>query len=148
MKYKIIELDNHLEYLEQASKWFGEKWNVSENAYKQSMKEASIKDVPSWLIVLDEDKIIAGLGVIENDFHPRKDLSPNVCALYVEEAYRKQGIAGEMLNYIVNKMKKKNINTLYLITNHENFYERYGWKYIDDVICDEEDYSSRIYMHK
>lgn len=148
MKYKIIEIDNHLEYIEQASKWFSEKWKVPREAYQQSMKEASLNDIPSWLIVLDEDKIIAGLGVIENDFHPKVDFAPNVCAVYVEEAYRKQGIAGEMLNYIVNKMKKKNIDILYLITNHENFYERYGWEYIDDVMCDGEEYLSRIYMHK
>ena len=52
--------------------------------------------VPQWYVVVQGDKIIAGLGVIENDFHDRKDLSPNVCAVYVEEAYRCRGIAGEM----------------------------------------------------
>jgi len=50
--------------------------------------------VPQWYVVVQGDKIIAGLGVIENDFHDRKDLSPNVCAVYVEEAYRCRGIAG------------------------------------------------------
>lgn len=52
--------------------------------------------VPQWYVVVQGDKIIAGLGVIENDFHDRKDLSPNVCAVHVEEAYRCRGIAGEM----------------------------------------------------
>ena len=28
---------------------------------------------------------ISGAGVIENDFHDRKDLTPNLCALFVEE---------------------------------------------------------------
>lgn len=31
------------------------------------------------------------MGVIENDFHDRKDLTPNVCAVYTEE-YRCQGV--------------------------------------------------------
>lgn len=30
------------------------------------------------------EKFIGGMGVIENDFHPRKDLAPNVCAVYTE----------------------------------------------------------------
>ena len=34
------------------------------------------------------DKVIGGLGVIENDFHDRKDLTPNICAVYTEEEYR------------------------------------------------------------
>ncbi len=52
---------------------------------------------PEWYIVLDKEIIIAGVGVIENDFHNRKDLTPNVCAVYVEPLYRNQGIAGKML---------------------------------------------------
>lgn len=35
--------------------------------------------IPNWFI--------AGAGVIENDFHNRPDLTPNICALYVEEDY-------------------------------------------------------------
>ena len=148
MKYKIIDIEENKDYIEEASLWFSQKWKVSQNAYRDSMIDSLTHDVPSWLIVCDEDKIIAGLGVIENDFHPRVDLTPNVCAVYVEEAYRKQNIAGEMLNYIVNKMKMKNIDTLYLVTNHNSFYERYGWEYMCDVVCDGEDYNSRIYVHK
>ena len=30
------------------------------------------------------------MGVIENDFHDRKDLTPNVCAVYTEEDCRCQ----------------------------------------------------------
>lgn len=31
---------------------------------------------------MDGDKIAGGMGVIENDFHDRKDLAPNVCAVW------------------------------------------------------------------
>lgn len=46
-----------------------------------------------WYFCLDEGAIAGGLGVIENDFHDRKDLTPNVCAVYTEKEYRCQGIA-------------------------------------------------------
>ena len=39
----------------------------------------------------------AGAGVISNDFHNRRDLAPNLCALFVEPAYRRQGIARRLL---------------------------------------------------
>ena len=38
--------------------------------------------VPQWYMALDGERIIGGMGVIENDFHDRKDLAPNVCAVY------------------------------------------------------------------
>ena len=38
-----------------------------------------------WYLCLCGEKIVAGMGVIENDFHDRKDLAPNVCAVYTEK---------------------------------------------------------------
>ena len=98
--------------------------------------------------MLDGEKIIAGLGVIENDFHNRKDLSPNVCAVYVEPQYRSQGIAGKMLSFVCEDMKVKGIDTLYLLTDHTNFYERYGWDFLCMVQCDGESDLSRMYQYK
>ena len=51
--------------------------------------------VPRWYLVIDEkDEIVAGAGIIDNDFHDRPELTPNLCALYVEESWRGRGIAG------------------------------------------------------
>ena len=55
-----------------------------------------------WYICLYDESIVAGLGVIENDFHDRKDLTPNVCAVYAEEEHREKGLAGNLLNKVVD----------------------------------------------
>ena len=39
------------------------------------------KAVPQWYVAIENGRIIGGLGVIENDFHMRVDLTPNVCAV-------------------------------------------------------------------
>lgn len=147
--FKIIKISDNKELLEEASLWFHQKWGIPLDAYKESMLDSlNDVDVPDWYIVLKDNKIIAGLGVIENDFHERKDLTPNVCAVYVEEEYRNLGIAGKMLNYVCEDYKNKGIRTLYLVTNHIGFYERYGWVYLCPVMCDGEDVPSRMYMYK
>ncbi len=64
-----------------------------------------------------------------NDFHDRKDLTPNICAVYVDGAYRNQGIAGEMLQFVCDDFMTKGIDTLYLVIDHTSFYERYGWEF-------------------
>ena len=80
--------------------------------------------------------------------HDRKDLSPNVCAVYTEEDYRCQGIAGKLLNLVVDDMKSKGITPLYLVTNHENFYERYGWEFYCMAQGDDEPDMTRLYIHR
>lgn len=77
-----------------------------------------------WYLCLDGENIVGGLGVIENDFHERKDLFPNVCAVYTDVAYRGQDIAWHLLNMVVEDMKAKGISPIYLITDHTGFYER------------------------
>lgn len=93
--YHIAKIKEHPELIRQASWWFHSKWGIPQEAHFESMQESipSKKAVPQWYVVLDKKDIIGGIGVIENDFHNRKDLSPNVCAVYAEERYRKQGIA-------------------------------------------------------
>lgn len=98
-------------------------------------------------MAMEDNRIIGGVGVIENDFHNRKDLAPNVCALYTEEDKRCNGIAGALLNYVCTDMGNKGIDTLYLITDHTSFYERYNWKFFCMVQGDGEADLTRMYIH-
>ena len=148
--YKIIKIIDRPDLIGHAAAWFHEKWGIPKEAYLSSMQECLEKKgaVPQWYVVLQGDKIIAGLGVIENDFHDRKDLSPNVCAVYVEEAYRCRGIAGKMLQFVCTDMKERGIETLYLVTDHTSFYERYGWEFLCMVQGDGEPEPTRMYIHR
>ena len=92
--------------------------------------------------------VVGGLGVIENDFHNRRDLAPNVCAVYVEENYRCRGITGELLHTVCTDMKEQGVDTLYLVTDHTSFYERYGWEFFCMVQGDGEPTLSRMYVHR
>lgn len=146
---EIIKLRDHYELAGAAADWFHQKWGIPVEAYKESISDCltNRESIPQWYVVLKGNMIIGGLGVIENDFHNRKDLTPNVCAVYVEEQYRCQGIAGKMLNFVCEDMKEQGIDTLYLITDHTSFYERYGWKFLCMVQGDGEPDMSRMYVH-
>lgn len=101
-----------------------------------------------WYLCLDGNQIICGMGVIENDFHDRKDLTPNVCAVFTEDKYRCQGIAGNLLNMVVNDMKAKGVSPIYLVTDHIGFYEKYGWEFLCMVQGDGESNMTRMYIHR
>ena len=147
-EYKYITLKEVPSIKDEASKWFSSKWNIPKQAYLECMEAyLSGKTDYGWYLCLDEDKIVAGLGVIENDFHNRKDLSPNICAVYTEEEYRNLGIAGKLLNMAVEDCRQKGISPIYLVTDHTSFYERYGWEFLCMVQCDD-DKISRMYIHR
>lgn len=147
--YKVIPIREHPELADQAARWFHQKWSVPEEAYRESMAEClqNAAAVPQWYVIMEQGKIIAGLGVIENDFHNRKDLTPNVCAVFVEKPFRCQGIAGKMLRFVCEDMAAYGIRTLYLLTDHDSFYERYGWEFYSMVQGDGEEQLSRMYRH-
>lgn len=131
----ITKLSLHPELFTKAAEFFHSKWKVPKEAYLESMKESlTAKDgVPEWYIVLQGDEIIAGLGVIENDFHKRPDLRPNLCAIYVKEEYRNQGIARKLMDNACNDLNSQGITDVYLITDHTDLYERCGWDFYGEI---------------
>ena len=141
----IVRISDRPDLTGRAAKWFSEKWGIPEEVYRESMEASLSGVVPCWYLCLDGDVIAGGMGVIENDFHPRTDLTPNVCAVYTEEAYRGRGIAGELIAYVAKDMAGKGISTLYLVTNHTGLYERYGWECLCPV--ETEDGLNRVYIH-
>ena len=150
MDRPIIRLKDQPELLTAAAQWFHEKWGIPPEAYLESMQQclAGNHPVPQWYLALEQDRIIGGLGVIENDFHNRKDLTPNVCAVYTEEDRRLQGIAGALLARVCSDMKEQGIDTLYLLTDHTSFYERYGWEFFCMVQGDGDPEPSRMYIRR
>lgn len=147
--YSYITLREKPEIKDKAAEWFHAKWGVPTEAYLECMNSyLNNENDLGWYLCLDGDKIVGGMGIIENDFHDRKDLTPNVCAVYTEENYRCQGICGKLFDLVYKDMAEKGITTLYLVTDHTSFYERYGWEFLCMVHGDGEPDMTRMYVHK
>ena len=145
---QFIVLRDRKDLKDKAAQWFHEKWGVPEEAYLDCMDTYLNGDTEfGWYLCLDGDRIVGGLGVIENDFHDRKDLAPNVCAVYTEEEYRCRGIAGKLLNLVVEDQRAHGVSPLYLVTDHTGFYERYGWEFYCMAQGDDEPEPTRLYKH-
>ncbi len=147
-EYRYITLREKPELKDTAADWFHNKWGVPAEAYLACMNDyLDQKTEYGWYLCMDGDQIIAGMGVIENDFHDRKDLKPNVCAVYTEEEHRGKGIAGKLLNMTVEDLRSKGITPVYLVSDHIGFYERYGWEFLCMVQGDGEPEMTRMYIH-
>ena len=148
-KYHFITLRERPELGKEAASWFSSKWGVPEEAYLACIDDyLKEKTEYGWYLCLYGKDIVAGLGVIENDFHERKDLFPNICAVYTEEKYRNRGIMGKLLEKAVEDLRDHGISPVYLLTDHTGFYERYGWEFCCYARGNDEDTDSRMYIHR
>ena len=148
-QYQFIDLRSAPAEMERAAAWFHSKWGVPTEAYLDCMQAYLQGETElGWFLCMHGDKIVGGLSVIENDFHDRKDLTPNVCAVYTEESHRSRGIAGRLLNMAVEDLRQKGISPVYLVTDHTGFYERYGWAFLCLVQGDGEPDMTRMYIHR
>ena len=150
MNFDIIRITERPELKTAAAEWFHEKWGIPYEAYLESMEEAMSGKgaVPQWYFALYGERIAAGMGVIANDFHDRTDLTPNVCAVFTEPDFRCQGLAGRLLGFVADDMKSGGIDALYLLTSHDSFYERYGWRFRGMAQGDGEPDLTRLYIHE
>lgn len=145
--YTYITLRDAPQLMQKSAEWFNAKWGVPTSAYLECMQAyLGGQTELGWYLCLCDGQIVGGLGVIENDFHNRKDLSPNICAVYTESDHRGQGIAGNLLNMAVENLRQKGITPVYLVTDHTCFYERYGWEFL--CMVDSSDGTSRLYVHR
>ncbi len=136
------------ELTDMAAEWFSQKWGVPKAEYAKSMKENPQKGVPEWYVITDDGgKIKAGAGIIENDFHKEKTLSPNICALYVEEDCRFLGYARRLLDKACSDLKACGQKCVYLITDHAEFYEKCGWRFYG-MIEENNGNMTRMYYRK
>lgn len=149
MKSIILKkLCEYPELCEKSAYWFSQKWGIPVEAYLESIQKSidEKNGIPQQYIVLDDrQEIIAGAGIIDNDFHERKDLIPNLCALFVEEKYRKKGIAKYILDFVRKDLGSMGFEKIYLITDHTEFYEKYDWEFLTTV-NDDEGNTTRMYV--
>lgn len=68
--------------------------------------------------------------------------------LFIQKNIVVKEFAGSILNFVCKDMKLKGVDTLYLITDHNNFYERYGWEFLCMVLGDGEPNMTRMYIHR
>lgn len=129
---KIIDVIHYPEFKEKIIEYFLSHWASDESkmVYVDAINNAKIDKMNNWYALLDDDQIIGGVGLISNDFVSRMDLYPYLCALYINENYRGKNL-GELL---INKVKQDVLNMgydyLYLLTDHDGYYEHFGFKHI------------------
>lgn len=137
--YNIKEKQNFIrEVAELTEKEWGKYKDINEFNEKVIKKINKIKNNLNnnnycKLILLDKNELIGFISIFETDGEERKDLSPWYATMYVKKEYRKKGYSKLLNNAILKEAKKLGYKKIYLKSELNGYYEKFGAIYIEDL---------------
>lgn len=151
-KVKIVNLIDEPEYLEEVSEWIWKEWDKEhgaklEDVVYRSKHSRNKGDIPQMYIAKYKNEVIGVVSIWVNDLTARQDLYPWMATLYVKEEFRNMGIGRMLQHKCIEETKKMNYKNLYLITDHENYYEKTGWVFLENAPLGDGRYE-KIYKYK
>lgn len=137
-KIEISNLIDEQEYLEEVSEWIWKEWSKGHGAELEDIiyrsKHSINRDIiPQMYIAKYKNKVVGVVSIWLNDLTTRQDLFPWMATLYVKEEFRNMGIGKMLQQKCIEEARKMNYKNLYLITEHENYYERTGWVFLENA---------------
>ena len=145
---KIYNLQDKIEYLDEVVNLEYDEWakNKEEDREKRiARKKEKICSMFSdksfcKLILLDEDKLIGFISLFPTDCDLEKDLTPWYATMYVKEEYRNRGYSRILNDAKLKEAKSRGFMEVYLKTELENYYEKFGAVYIKELVTKEKLY--------
>lgn len=115
--------------------WWGIRNNDSFEAVKCYLEHSLCKDrLPQTYVALIDNQPVGMYQIsMSDDLETRPDIYPWLVNVYVDENFRGKGICKEMMNTVSENAKKMNLTELFLYTKHIGLYEKFGWKFIEEV---------------
>ena len=132
--YNILEKPN---YLEEVLSLELKEWGTysEENLVKKinKVKELLKLDNFAKLILLDNDNLIGFISLFPTDGEYRRDLTPWYATMYVKKEYRGKGYSKILNDALLNYAKEKGYEKIYLKSELNNYYEKFGAIYLEDL---------------
>ena len=140
---KIYNIKDKQEYLKEVAILTQNEWgksNLTKQEYEIKINK-KIEKIKKFfdnkyyckLILLKENELVGFISIFPTDGDERKDLTPWYATMYVKKEFRGKGYSKILNNAILEEAKKRKIKRLYLKTDLENYYEKFGAIYMEKL---------------
>ena len=134
IRERVLSLRDSPKHLETFIDYVQLKWADSrtKEMYRDCLTHAvgAPGPLPQWYLLCSGERIMGCAGLIPNDFISWADLWPWLCALYVEPEDRGKGMGGVLIRHVEGECRRLGFPSLYLTTDLEGYYERYGYSFL------------------
>ncbi len=140
---KIYNIKDKQEYLKEVAILTQNEWgksNLTKQEYEIKINK-KIEKIKKFfdnkyyckLILLKENELVGFISIFPTDGDERKDLTPWYATMYVKDKFRGKGYSKILNKAILEEAKKRKIKRLYLKTDLENYYEKFGAIYMEKL---------------
>ena len=138
---KIFNLFDKKEYVKKYVEACVSEWGNTKNSleYEEKVNKKITKlldgddNLISCLLLLDEEALVGFISLFKTDGEERKDLTPWYATMYVSNEYRGKGYSKILNDAILKETKKLGYDKIYLKSELNNYYEKFGAKYIENL---------------
>ena len=100
-----------------------------------TMDSNAFQDWERVIIALDNGKICGYCTAAKTDCIPNVPYTPYIGFLFVDEAYRGNRLSQQIISYAMDYLKSVGFDKVYLVSDHVNLYEKYGFRVRDRKIA-------------
>ena len=104
-------------------------------ALANTMDNNVFQDWERVIVALDNGKICGYCTAAKTDCIPNVPYTPYIGFLFVDEAYRGNRLSQQIISYAMDYLKSVGFDKVYLVSDHVNLYEKYGFRVIDRKIA-------------
>lgn len=96
----------------------------------KKIKASLCKNDYCCLTLLDKKELMGFISIFPQDSDEREDLTPWYSTMYVKKEYRGKGYSKILNEAILKEAKARGFSKLYLKTVLDNYYEKFGAKFM------------------
>ena len=130
----IEYLSLHPEHLPTIAQWHFQEWGhfypqETLQDFEEDLRQClQDKPVPTTLIAIEGQDVIASASVIDHDMTTHPELSPWLANVFVHPDYRGKGLGVKIVKELMAYCQQQGLERLYLFTaDQQSFYQRLGW---------------------
>ena len=120
-------------------------WIAGKNL-SRDMSENVFTDWERVIVALNGSNIAGYCTVAKNDCIPNVPYTPYIGYMFVDERYRGNRLSQKLTSHAMSYLKALGFQQVFLVSDHENLYEKYGFKVIDRKLAPWGEIE-KIYMH-
>lgn len=131
----IIALHQRKDLFKQAVEVFWSQWGTDANYnfyYDCMIHSRDEGNLPQFYIAVQNESIIGTYSLLRDDLISRQDLFPWLACLYVAPRLRGNKLGSKLIQHALQSAYERGFENLYLCTDLDGYYEKYGWDYMTD----------------
>ena len=138
---EILNLKKHLEFLQEVVTLEHNEWATNPSVdFEKRIKEKCNKvrklldkDDFCKLLLVDANVLIGFISIFPHDSEEFPNLTPWYATMYVKKEYRGKGYSRILNDAILKEARKRGYKEIYLKTELNNYYEKFGAVYIMNI---------------